>query len=113
MKNKFSFAMTLAVIMSMLFNSLALADTVTPDSDTVIAGDQATRNLGDVAPGTVLTPQVSFTLLCAGNNHVDNAQSVSITFTSAGSTIPAGGSLSATNALIGATSGDVGVPSAW
>ena len=114
MKNKFSIAMTLAVVLAMLVTSLALADTVTPDSDTITTGDQTTRDLGSVAPNAVLTPQVSFMLACAGNNHVDNPQSVSLTFTLAGSTVPSGGNLSASGATIGATSGgDLGVPTTW
>jgi len=35
MKNKFQFATTMAVIMAMLLNSLALADTITTDGDTL------------------------------------------------------------------------------
>jgi hypothetical protein len=38
MKNKFSIAMSLAVILSMLLTSLALADTITTDGDIVNAG---------------------------------------------------------------------------
>jgi hypothetical protein len=113
MKNKFSMAFSLAVVMAMLVTSLALADTVEPDNDFVTTGNQTSINLGNVAPGATLTPQVSFTLVCAGNNHVDNPQSVSVAFTSAGSSFPLGGSLGASTATIGATSGDVGVPIAW
>jgi hypothetical protein len=101
MKNKFSFAMTLAVIMSMLFNSLALADQITPDADTLVANNQITKNLGTVAPGAVINTPVSFILECNGNKHVDNGQTVNLTFTLVGSTVPAGGSLNATNASIG------------
>src|SRR5262245_21833478 len=106
MKNKFQIAMSLALIFAMAFTSLDLADTVEPDNDFVTAGNQASISLGNVAPGATLTPQVSFTLVCAGNNHVDNPQSVSVAFTSSGSSFPSGGSLSASTAIIGATSGD-------
>jgi len=95
--------MTLAVVMSMLFTSLALADLV--DGDTVLSGTSS-ANLGTVAPGTILTPQVTFQLLCNGNKHVDIGQTVNLTFSLAGSTVPAG-SLSASNASIGT------IPVAW
>jgi len=95
--------MTLAVVMAMLFTSLALADLV--DGDTVISGTSS-ANLGTVAPGTILTQDVTFQLLCNSNKHVDVGQTVNLTFSLAGSTVPAG-SLSASNASIGA------IPGAW
>src|SRR5215211_6186099 len=101
MKNKFSMAMSLALIMAMLFNSLALADQITPDADVLLANNQATRNLGTVAPGAVVTAPVSFLLECNGQKHVDNGQTVSLAFDLLGSTVPAGGSLTATAATIG------------
>lgn len=114
MKQKFTNALSLALIFAMLFTSVALADNVSTDSDTVTLGDQATRNLGNVAPGANLTPQVSFMLVCAGNNHVDNPQSVSLSYSASGSTIPAGGSVSVSSATIGANGGaDPGVPAVW
>ena len=113
MKRKLFSALSLAVIFSLLISSLALADTVQPDNDFVTAGNQTTISLGNVAPGATLTPQVSFTLVCAGTQHVDDPQSVSIVYTSAGSSFPAGGSLGASPATIGAASGlDPGVPAA-
>jgi hypothetical protein len=107
MKNKFSIALSLAVVLAMLITSLALADTITPDADAITVGDQPSQNLGNVAPGATLTPQVSFTLVCNGQKHVDNGQSINLTFTLTGATVPAGGSLTATNASIG------GIPSTW
>ena len=111
MKNKFSIAMSLAVILAMLLTSFALADVI--DGDTVASGT-ATADLGIVSPGAVLQPEVTFQLLCTNNKHVDDPQSVILTFSLPGSTVPAGGSLSATNTSIGNTSGlDLGVPSSW
>jgi len=107
MKNKFSIAMTLAVILAMLVTSLALADTITPDADVITGGDQASYDLGNVAPGATLTPKASFKLVCAGNRHVDNGQLAVLSYTSSGSTVPAGGSLGASTATIGA------IPVAW
>jgi hypothetical protein len=107
MKNKFSMAMSLAVMVAMLFTSLALADTIQSDGDTVTPAMQTTVNLGTVAPGANLTPKVSFQLSCDGNKHVDNGQTVNLSYNAGGSTIPAGGSLSATVASIGS------IPVSW
>jgi len=86
---------------------IAYADQVIPDGDIVTSGDQSNKDLGTVAPGAVLTPKTSFTLSCNGTHHVDLGQSVSLTFTLAGSTVPSGGALSATNASIGP------IPASW
>ena len=86
---------------------VALADQITPDGDIVTVGDQSTVNLGTVTPGQVLTPKTSFKLKCNGNNHANNGQTVSLTFSLAGSTVPSGGSLSAGNASIGP------IPASW
>lgn len=82
-------------------------DVVNPDGDFVTPGNQTSVDLGNVAPGAVLTTYVSFQLVCTGNKHVDNGQTVNITFFLGGSTVPTGGSLSATNASIGP------IPAAW
>jgi hypothetical protein len=95
------------IFAGLLFAVVAYADVIAPDADLVAVGNQTSRNLGTVAPGATLTPQVTFELQCAGNQHVDNGQSVSLTFNSGGSTVPAGGSLNATNATIGP------VPASW
>jgi len=106
MKLKFANALSLALIMAMLFTSIGLADTISSDADIVAVGNNPSQNLGTVAPGATLTPQVSFQLVCNGNKHVDVSQTVNLQLNLAGSTVP-GGSLSATNASIGA------IPSAW
>lgn len=94
--------------------SSAKADTVEADGDTVTAGLQTTRNLGTVAPGATTTADVSFQLQCATKKHVDDGQSVILTFNSSGSTTPVGGSLSASQANIGNVSGsDPGMPASW
>src|SRR5574341_1402545 len=103
-KRKLALGLSLAVILAMVITTLALADVI--DGDTVASGIP-TANLGTVSPGAILTPQVTFQLDCTGNKHVDNGQTVNLTFSLAGSTVPAGGSLSATNASIGP------IPSAW
>jgi hypothetical protein len=97
----------LAAVTAFVVVGVASADTVTADGDTVTAGDQALVNLGLVGPGAELTPQTSFLLTCTGKSHPDFGQTLSLTFSLAGSTVPTGGSLSATNASIGS------IPSDW
>src|SRR5262245_56316922 len=107
MKNKFSTALTLAVILAMLFTSLVLADDVVPDGDIVAVGNQSSVNLGNVAPGQVIGKAAHFTLICNTKNHVDQVQTLALSFSLSGSTVPAGGSLSATSVSIGP------IPSSW
>ena len=89
--------------------AISLGDAIDPDADTVAIGNQSSRNLGTVNPGATVTPDppVSFELRCNGNFHANNGQTVGLNFSAAASTAPAGGTVSATNATIGA------VPSAW
>ena len=87
--------------------AVAYADQIEPDADLVLVGDQSSRNLGTVAAGATVTPGVSFELHCNGNKHVNSGQNVDLTFSLAGSTVPPGGSLSATGASIGP------IPPSW
>ena len=105
MKNKFSIAMSLAVILAMLLTSLALADEVVPDGDLLTSGNQGTVDLGTVSPGASLSPQVSFILVCSSKQHVDQGQAVHLT--ASAFSVPTGGSLSASNAAIPS------IPAAW
>ncbi len=88
----------------------AFADEVVVDADTLTANKQATRSLGvEVAPGATLNTDASFTLACTGKNHVDAAQTVTLSRSSAtlnGTTV---GSdvVSATSATIGS------IPVSW
>jgi hypothetical protein len=103
-------ALALAGIALILSTTAVLADQVVADADTIAANNQASFDFGTVAPGANLTPQVSFTLGCNGTKHADLNQTVTITFQAAGgggSTVPAGGSMSGSNASIGA------IPAAW
>jgi hypothetical protein len=104
MKNKFSIAITLAVLMAMLVTSLALADVVTSDVDFVATGDQTLINLGTVAPSQVVNTSTSFQLVCSGKNHADQGNTVFVNYFSA--TVPAG-SLTAGNTTIGP------IPGSW
>ena len=96
MKNKFSIAMSLAVMVAMLVTSLALADVVTSD---VVAttGNQTFVDLGNVPPGQVITSATSFQLVCNGNNHADQGNTVNVQFFS----VNPAGNLTATNTTIG------------
>ena len=107
MKHKLFLGLALAMVIMLAFTSLVLADDIIPDADIVVPGDNTSVSLGSVAPGAILTPKVSFKLACSGNKHVDNGQTVNLSYTSSGSTIPAGGSLSVDPTSIGA------IPSAW
>ena len=102
MKNKFSIAMSLAVMVAMLVTSLALADVVTSD---VVAttGNQTFVDLGNVSPGQVITSATSFQLVCNGNNHADQGNTVNVQFFS----VSPAGNLTATNATIGP------IPASW
>ena len=92
------------VFAALMFAAVAYADEVIPDGDTVAVGNQPSLNLGSVSPGQILTPQTSFELVCTGKEHPDLGQTLNLNFSLAGSTVPAGGSLSATNASIGSIS---------
>ena len=114
MKQKFANAFSLALIVAMLFTSVGLADQITADADVLVANNQASKDLGTVAPGAVVSTSVSFILECNGNKHVDDAQTVVLAFSLANSTVPSGGSLTATGTSIGAQAGsDLGIPSSW
>ena len=93
--------------MFLLSTPMVFADIVAPDGDIVTPGDQATVNLGSVAPGAVLAPQTSFTLDCSSTQHLDQGQSLPLLFSLSVSVVPAGGSLSATDTSIGP------IPAAW
>jgi hypothetical protein len=83
----------------------AIADQLNVDGD-ILTNATTNVNLGDVNPGQTLSPQVSFQLNCNSQNHVNQGATVSLNYSAANSTIPSGGSLSATNASIS-------VPNSW
>lgn len=63
-----------AIITALVATPLAVfADNIAYDGDIVAISNQITINLGTLAAGQVLTPEVSFFLTCAGNAHVDDA----------------------------------------
>ena len=99
-----------AVSLSILITATAaVADVVNPDADIVSVGNQASRDLGTVAPGTTITAiPVSFELACSGNRHVDLNQTATLSYDSGASSAPTGGAInSASTATIGT------VPASW
>jgi len=98
-------AMTVFFVVAL--GAVAVADTFLWDADLVTVNNQSSLDLGVVSPGAVITKGVSFQLQCAGKGHVDDAQTVAVTFNLAGSTVPTGGFLSATDSSIGA------IPATW
>src|SRR5215208_1113749 len=84
----------------------ALADTIAADADLVTPNNQAGTNtnpinIGNVKAGGSVSKQVSFQLVCAGNNHVNDGQTVTLDATPGATGVPTGGSVQATAATIG------------
>src|SRR5215211_2848753 len=84
----------------------AIADTIAADADFVTANNQSGTNpnpidMGKVKAGGSVSKQVSFQLVCAGNNHVNNGQTVTLDATPGTTGVPTGGSVQATAATIG------------
>jgi hypothetical protein len=67
MKNKFSFAITLAVIMSMLLNSLALADNTVADGDGVAQVTNQDMSFGSVCASSTTTKTALIVVSRSGN----------------------------------------------
>jgi hypothetical protein len=86
---------------------IALGDVIDADVIDAQSGNQTTRDLGNVNPGATVTPDVSFQLRCNGARHADQGQTVTMSYSAANSSAPAGGSLSASAATIGQ------VPVSW
>jgi hypothetical protein len=66
--------------------AIALADQIIGDGDTV-TGTQQTVALGTVAPGAQITKTASFTLLCNSAQHIEQAETLSLNFSSADSKV--------------------------
>jgi hypothetical protein len=103
---KFFFIVGLTIILMLLVTTIAIADDFLVDGDIVTDGIQFSVDLGTVAPGAILSPKVSFQLICSSKQHVDNGQTVTLTYDLQHSTIPAEGSVSVTAATIGAIPND-------
>ncbi|HEU0297501.1 MAG TPA: PKD domain-containing protein [Anaerolineales bacterium] len=81
MKNKFSMAMSLAVILAMVFNSLALADEVYADGDGVIEVSQHPLHFGDVCADTSVSGTALLAIFRNGNINSDKVFANSSTVT--------------------------------
>ena len=88
------------------------ADQLIADGDTVTAGDQASRNLGTVAPGASVSPNVNFYLDCNGNNHFNSTETADINFTSS-SIKDSAGNTPATGSVSAASLSNVSGPTSW
>jgi hypothetical protein len=98
-----SMAAALAAVLAVA--AIAFADTLSGDADQLTVGTQNSRYLGEVPPGAVLQVPIDFRLACKGLSHVDPGQTIHLTLSS--TTVPSGGSATATD-------GDVGpVPASW
>ena len=104
-RRSFNRSVVLATVLSLMVVGIATADTVTGDADLVAPNAQSTRDLGTIAPGATLTVPVGFELRCLRFQHVDGGQTV--TLTPGTTTVPSGGSISATVGSIGP------IPGGW
>ena len=92
--------------------AIALADIIVADGDIITTGNQAGTaanpiDIGKVKAGGSVSRQVSIQLVCNGNKHVDQGQTITLDATPGTTGVPAGGSLTATAATIGP------VPASW
>lgn len=71
-------AAAMAILATLVSAGLTIADTVPAESDGIATGVPGEVYLGTVAPGTELTVQVTFNLVCSGFNHVDANQRVDL-----------------------------------
>lgn len=93
MKNKFSIAMSLAVILSMLLTSLALADGYSVYNDIFYPGNQNSVSLS-AAPGATVNTSAHIIVDFQGSKHLVPGSSISFSVNAAQTTLPAGYSVS-------------------
>jgi hypothetical protein len=98
-------AAALALAFLLIGATAVFADTVPADGDQVEPGNQLLINLGDRAPGEIVTWPVSFSLTCAGFSHADLGQTITVQLSAV--TVPLDGAAAATSTTIGP------VPAAW
>ena len=65
-----------ALLAALVAPGVARADTVATDGDAVSAGPQSSIDLGSVAPSTLISLEVPFTLVCSNGSHLDPGQAV-------------------------------------
>lgn len=95
-----------ATLLAVTVSSVAFADTAPADADLLTAGNQPSRDLGEVVAGTSIDVAVGFTLRCANGTHAERGSTITVTVDS--QSIPAGGGVE----LV--TPGSIGsVPTTW
>jgi hypothetical protein len=102
MKNKFSMAISLAVVLAMLLTSLALADTYSVDSDVFSPGNQHSVTLS-AAPGATVNTSAQIVVDWQGQKHLQAGSSVSFSVNASQTNLPSGYS-------VGSASGTVPTP---
>jgi hypothetical protein len=98
-------AAALALTFMVISTAFVLADTIRADGDQVEPGNQGFVDLGQRAPGEVVTTSVDFMLTCGGLNHVDPGIVVSIELMA--TTVPLDGVATATSTTLGP------IPTSW
>ena len=98
-------ATALALVCLLISATAVFADTIPADGDAVDPGNQGFVYLGEFAPGAFTTTKVDFSLTCAGVQHADQGQTV--TLAASGVTVPLNGAATATSTTIGP------VPASW
>ena len=95
----------IALALVVVTAGIAFADSVPADGDALAAGNQNLIDLGERAPGEVVTHDVAFTLVCGTITHADAGQTITVQASSFSA--PLNGALAATSATIGP------VPTTW
>jgi HYR domain-containing protein len=96
----------LAIVTTLVVAGVASADAVRADGDVIAPGAQTTIDLGDVAPGAIVTIPVGFELTCAGTSHPDRGQTITMSLLVA-SPAPGG-------AVISVVPGEIApIPDSW
>jgi HYR domain-containing protein len=98
-------AAALALVCLLISATSVFADTIPADGDAVEPGNQGFVYLGEFAPGSLTTTKVDFSLTCAGLQHADEGQTVTLALS--GVTVPLNGTATATSTTIGP------VPASW
>src|SRR5215212_6281409 len=99
MKNKFSVAMSLAVILAMLLTSLALADGYSVDNDIFYPGNQNSISLSS-GPGAPVNTSAHIIVDFQGSKHLSAGSNISFSVSSAQTTLPAGYSVSTVSSTV-------------
>jgi hypothetical protein len=99
MKNKFSIALSLAVILSMLLTSFALADNYTVDNDVYDNGNQNSVNLSAQA-GELVNTSAQLVVNWQGSKHLVPGTNVTLSVNASQTDLPDGYSVSSVSKLV-------------